>query len=51
MAQVIWTEPALHELDEIADYISLDDSNSAKNLVQEVFQKVKRLHPKILKSR
>lgn len=47
MAQVIWTEPALQELDEIADYISLDNPSSAKKLVQEVFRKVKRLerHP------
>ncbi|MDZ7773176.1 MAG: type II toxin-antitoxin system RelE/ParE family toxin [Balneolaceae bacterium] len=43
MAQVIWTEPALQELDEIADYSSLDNPKSAKNLVQEVFSKVKRL--------
>jgi len=25
MAQVIWAEPALNDLDAIADYIALDD--------------------------
>ena len=40
MAQVIWTEPALNALDEIADYIALDDDNAASRLVQKVFKKV-----------
>jgi len=40
MARVIWTEPALQELDEIADYISLDNPTAAKNLVREVFKRV-----------
>jgi toxin ParE1/3/4 len=30
MAQIIWTEPAVQELDEIADYISLDNPNLDK---------------------
>ena len=48
MAQIIWTEPALQELDEIADYISLDNPNAAKNLVRSVFKCVVQLseHPK-----
>ena len=37
MAQVIWTEPALSDLDAIADYISLDNPEAAKALVQRVF--------------
>lgn len=47
MAQIIWTDPALEELDKIADYISLDDPESAKKLVRNAFQKVQRLerHP------
>ena len=43
MAQVIWTEPALDDLNEIAEYIALDKPSSAKWLVHEVFRKVKRL--------
>lgn len=48
MARVIWTEPALQELDEIADYISLDNPAAAKNLVREAFKRVDYLvhHPK-----
>ncbi|TVQ67378.1 MAG: type II toxin-antitoxin system RelE/ParE family toxin [Balneolaceae bacterium] len=48
MARVIWTEPALQELDEIADYISLDDPYAAKILVRKVFERVDHLvqHPK-----
>jgi addiction module RelE/StbE family toxin len=43
MARIIWTEPALNELDEIADYISLDDPNAAKNLVRKAFSSVEHL--------
>ncbi len=43
MAQVIWTDPALEDLNEIAEYIALDKLNAAKRLVREVFKKVKRL--------
>ena len=52
MAQVIWTEPALQELDEIADYISLDNPTAAKKLVQKIFGRVDQLiqHPKSGKS-
>ncbi|MDJ0807361.1 MAG: type II toxin-antitoxin system RelE/ParE family toxin [Gammaproteobacteria bacterium] len=48
MAQVIWTEPALSDLNEIAEYIALDNSDAASLLVQEVFSTVDRLetHPK-----
>ena len=48
MARIIWTEPALQELDEIADYISLDNPAAAKNLVREAFNRVGYLagHPK-----
>ena len=48
MARIIWTEPALQELDEIADYISLDDPAAAKKLVRKVFERVDQLaqHPK-----
>lgn len=43
MARVIWTKPALLELDEIADYISLDNPVAAKKLVQKVFNDVEKL--------
>lgn len=47
MAQVIWTEPALTDLNEIAEYIALDNFDAAAHLVQEVFTTVERLesHP------
>lgn len=43
MAEVIWTEPALQELDAIAEYIALDDPASASLLVKTVLDKSKRL--------
>lgn len=43
MAEVIWTEPALQELDAIAEYIALDNPAAASHLVQEVFDKTGRL--------
>ncbi len=47
MAEVIWTEPALNDLDAIADYIALDDPAAARQLVQRIFQHVEQLiaHP------
>jgi len=47
MAQVIWTEPALSDLDAIADYIALDKPDAASRLVQRVFAHVELLaaHP------
>jgi len=48
MAEVIWTDPALSDLDAIADYIALDYPDAAKILVQSVFRHVSQLadHPK-----
>lgn len=43
MAQLIWTEPALLDLNEVAEYIALDDPAAASNYVQEVFNRVERL--------
>jgi toxin ParE1/3/4 len=47
MAALIWTEPALQDLDATADYIALDNPVAARDLVQRVFQYVERLqtHP------
>ena len=43
MAEVIWTEPALLELDAIAEYIALDNPDAASNLVKDIFDKTGRL--------
>lgn len=48
MAEVVWTEPALSDLDAIADYIALDKPDAARQLVRRMFQHVEQLsdHPK-----
>ncbi|RYD19418.1 MAG: type II toxin-antitoxin system RelE/ParE family toxin [Verrucomicrobiaceae bacterium] len=43
MARLIWTEPALEDLGQIADYIALDDPAAAKRLMRKVFTKVELL--------
>ena len=43
MARLIWTEPAVQDLDEIAEYIALDDFSAAKRLVEKIFESVERL--------
>ena len=47
MARLIWTEPALLDLDQIAEYIALDNPSAASRYVQRVFDRVERLetHP------
>jgi plasmid stabilization system protein ParE len=35
MAEVIWTEPALSDLDEIADYIALENPTAARKMVRQ----------------
>ena len=47
MAQIIWTEPALNDLDDTAQYIALSDHTAAQSLVKRIFDKVERLadHP------
>ena len=39
MAEVVWTEPALQNLDEIADYIALENIEAARKLVGLVFER------------
>jgi len=48
MAEIIWTEPALSDLDAVADYIALDKPEAARRLVHRVFEHVEQLviHPK-----
>ena len=43
MARLIWTEPALTDLEVIAGYIALDKPDAAKRYVQRVFEAVDRL--------
>jgi toxin ParE1/3/4 len=43
MDRIIWTEPALQYLDEIADYISLDKPAAASKFVQRVFERIEQL--------
>ena len=47
MAQIVWTEPALNDLDAIADYIALESPTAAAELVRRVFAHVEQLaaHP------
>jgi toxin ParE1/3/4 len=49
MAEITWTDPALADLDAIADYIALDNPDAARQLVQRVFRHVGQLaaHPRI----
>ncbi|WP_025674249.1 type II toxin-antitoxin system RelE/ParE family toxin [Salinivibrio socompensis] len=43
MAQIVWTEPALADLNDVAEYIVLDNMVAAKALVQAAFAAVERL--------
>lgn len=47
MAELTWTDPALADLDAIADYIALDKPDAARDLVKRVFFYVEQLieHP------
>ena len=47
MAEIIWSEPALSDLDAIGDYIALENPAAAVELVQRVFAHVEQLadHP------
>ena len=43
MAQIIWTEPALIDVNEIAEYIALDKPSAAKKLIEGIFSRVELL--------
>ncbi|MGH7035824.1 MAG: type II toxin-antitoxin system RelE/ParE family toxin [Stellaceae bacterium] len=47
MAGIVWTEPALNDLEAIADYIALDDPRAGRLLVQRIVRHVEQLraHP------
>lgn len=40
MAEVIWTDPALNDLDAIGDYIALDNFDAAQKLIRRVIERV-----------
>ena len=43
MARLIWAAPALTDVNEIAEYIALDDRPAATSYVRKVFDTVDRL--------
>lgn len=47
MAEIVWSEPALGDLDAIADYIALENPVAASDLVKRIFGHVEQLadHP------
>ena len=47
MAEIVWTKPALNDLDKIAEYIAVSNLVAARQLVKEVIAKVDMLeeHP------
>lgn len=47
MAKLIWTEKAIDDLSELAEYVAISDQVAAKRLVQRVLSSLARLeqHP------
>lgn len=47
MAEIVWSEPSLADLDAIADFIALDNPVAAADLVRRVFAQIEQLrdHP------
>jgi addiction module RelE/StbE family toxin len=47
MAEIVWSEPALADLEAIADYIALENRAAASELVERIFDHVGQLtdHP------
>jgi len=47
MAEIVWSDPALSDLDAIADYIALENPAAASELVRRIFGHVEQLasHP------
>jgi toxin ParE1/3/4 len=43
MAEIIWTNAAAHDLNEIAEYIALSNPAAADELVRDLISKVERL--------
>jgi toxin ParE1/3/4 len=49
MAQIVWTDPALQDINEIAEYIALNNIAAARKLIPKIFSTVERLeqHPNL----
>lgn len=49
MATVIWSDPALEDLERILDYISLDNPEAAQEVVTQILSYVEQLesHPQL----
>lgn len=47
MAEIIWSEPAVGDLDAIADYIAVENPVAASALVKRIFERITQLehHP------
>ena len=47
MVEIVWSEPALSDLDAIADYIALENPVAAAELVKRIFGHIEQLaeHP------
>lgn len=47
MAEIVWSEPALADLEAIADFIALQDQLAARGLVRRIYDHVAQLaqHP------
>ena len=47
MAEIVWSEPAIADLDAIADYIALENKVAAVELVKRIFGHIEQLvdHP------
>lgn len=47
MAEIVWTEPALADLEAIADYIAIENPAAASAFVRRVFDHIDKLaqHP------
>ena len=47
MVEIVWTEPALSDLDAIADLVALENPVAAQKLVSRIFMHVEQLadHP------
>ena len=43
MARIVWPDPAIQELDAIADYVALDKPAAARQLVKQVVAAIARL--------
>ncbi len=43
MAEIVWTDPALDQLEEVAEYIALDKPDAASTFMKIAFSTVDRL--------